>query len=141
MRASALPTYPAESRPTDSESPMWTTDVHDVWGTGSELTGGGSDRVTPPSRGRAVVVGPERGASVVRGVVVRGREVVGVGVCPPPPLAARVVGGAGAAVGGGAWVVAGAGAGSGAAGAAGAGASIGVGAAAAALAVSAADAT
>src|SRR5215207_8631425 len=129
MRASALPTYPAESRPTDSESPMWTTDVHDVWGTGSELTGGGSDTVTPPSRGRAVVVGPERDASVVRGVVVRGREVVGVGVCPPPPLAARVVGGAGASVGGGAaavvgaavgagaWVVAGAGAGSGAAGA------------------------
>src|SRR5215207_7826504 len=115
---------------------MWTTEVHDVWGTGSVVTGGASSTGVPASFGFVVAVG--RDGSVVRGVVVRGRDAVGVGACPDPPLAARVVGGAGAGalvvgagavvcaavgtgawVGAGAWVVTGAGYGAGAAGAAG----------------------
>src|SRR4051794_31530163 len=129
---------------------MWTTEVHDVCGSDSELADGGNDTVTPPSLGFVVAVG--RAGSVVRDVVVRGREVVGAGVCaPPPPVAGAVVGldatvvgaaAGGAAVGAGAWVVTGAGSGAGAAGAA-AGAAAGSvgGGAAATLAVSAPDAT
>src|SRR5215212_7877734 len=98
MRASGLPTYPAESRPTDSESPMWATEVHEVWGVDPTFAGAGSDIVVPASRGRAVVVGPAgRAGSVVRGREVV-RVVVGVGDFGDAALVARVVAGAGAAV-------------------------------------------
>ena len=76
-----------ESRPTDSESPIWATDLHDVWSSMDAGLGAGSDCTVAVRRVVVGVCSVRRGAVVpvvglvVGPVVVRvtGRVVVGAG--------------------------------------------------------------
>ena len=102
MRAFGSLMYDGESSPTDSESPICTTEVHDVWGGRSVVLGSGScDSVASPSsaaRSTVVVAAPPARGVVTRGVVAR--VVVGAGRAT---TGARVV--VGATVTTGAWVI------------------------------------